>query len=151
MTLKTVSPNQTKTIPMNKKVNHQPFIDHLDELRDRLLRSLAAILLGAILAYIFIEPILRFIIKPIGHLVFTSPPALYFLCLLDLLSHCLMSFIRFGNSFHSVCRKQKRNISPSTGLCHLFVLWPVAFLPILLLFRSPLSFFLVLPMKAWLP
>jgi sec-independent protein translocase protein TatC len=41
-----------------------PFLDHLEELRWRLLKSIAAIVTGAILAYFFSEQILAVLIKP---------------------------------------------------------------------------------------
>ncbi len=41
-----------------------PFLDHLEELRWRLVKSLAAILIGAIITFAFIDPIIAILIKP---------------------------------------------------------------------------------------
>ena len=56
--------------------NHNPqlsFFDHLEELRQRLIRSLLALCLGCFIAYPFIDSILTIIIQPIGSLIFTHP------------------------------------------------------------------------------
>lgn len=60
-------------------MNQAPLVDHLRELRDRLIRSLWGILIGGIVAYSMLEPIMDIIRKPIqpflpvGGLVFTAP------------------------------------------------------------------------------
>ena len=41
-----------------------PFLDHLEELRRRLLKSLISILIGAIITFYFIDTIIEFLIKP---------------------------------------------------------------------------------------
>ncbi len=41
-----------------------PFLDHLEELRWRLIKSLAAILVGAGITFAFIDPIIAILIKP---------------------------------------------------------------------------------------
>ena len=41
-----------------------PFLDHLEELRRRLLKSLISILVGAIITFYFIDTIIEFLIKP---------------------------------------------------------------------------------------
>tara|TARA_B100000700_G_scaffold102273_1_gene115346 strand:- start:177 stop:905 length:729 start_codon:yes stop_codon:yes gene_type:complete len=41
-----------------------PFLDHLEELRLRLLKSLISILVGAIITFYFIDTIIEFLIKP---------------------------------------------------------------------------------------
>ncbi len=49
------------------------FVEHLDELRGRLLRGIIAIGLAACGVYAFIDPILAWMVKPVGRLVFTAP------------------------------------------------------------------------------
>lgn len=48
-------------------------VGHLDELRRRILISLAAITIGACIAFWKIKPIVAYLAKPVGHLVFLSP------------------------------------------------------------------------------
>lgn len=49
------------------------FLDHLEDLRWCLLKSLAVIVLSCLAAYRFVDQLLTFLIKPVGHIVFTSP------------------------------------------------------------------------------
>lgn len=58
---------------MVKNPNEFTFFEHLDELRARLFKIVLAILAAAFIIYGFIDPILDFIIRPVGTLVFTSP------------------------------------------------------------------------------
>ena len=58
---------------MTKRPDLAPFWDHVEELRSRIVVCLAVIVGGAVLFYQFVDPVLRFIIKPVGKLVFTSP------------------------------------------------------------------------------
>jgi sec-independent protein translocase protein TatC len=50
------------------------FLDHLEELRWRLIKSITAILIGGIVSFLFIEDILQFLIFPIKNL--SNPPDL---------------------------------------------------------------------------
>ena len=58
---------------MPRSLNELSFFGHLGELRDRLIKSLVAVGVGCCIAYQFIDPALAFLIKPVGHLVFTAP------------------------------------------------------------------------------
>ncbi|MFA5118984.1 MAG: twin-arginine translocase subunit TatC [Candidatus Omnitrophota bacterium] len=49
------------------------FFEHLDELRGRLIKSLAAVALGACVVYHFSDAILTVLAKPVGKLVFIDP------------------------------------------------------------------------------
>src|SRR5688572_12188811 len=56
------------------------FLEHLDELRKRIIYSVLAIFVGFLIACFFIEPIFAFIMRPLqqalpggGKLVFTEP------------------------------------------------------------------------------
>ena len=53
--------------------NTLPFLDHLEELRIRLIKCLVAVVIAACFFYNCIDSILAFLIKPVGQLVFTSP------------------------------------------------------------------------------
>lgn len=54
--------------------NEFSFFDHLDELRGRLVKAIIAIIVGCIVFYRYLDAALYFLVKPVGHLVFTSPP-----------------------------------------------------------------------------
>lgn len=58
---------------MKKRVNDFSFLDHLEELRARLIKCLGAIALAAMVVYPFIDTILKFVSRPVGKLVFTYP------------------------------------------------------------------------------
>ena len=49
------------------------FLDHLEELRKRVIRCLFFIIMFSIVAYFFSEKIINFVSKPIPHLYFMSP------------------------------------------------------------------------------
>lgn len=49
------------------------FFTHLAELRDRLLKSLAAFIIGSAVAWNFLEPLIRHVVRPVGRVIFTSP------------------------------------------------------------------------------
>ncbi len=51
----------------------QPFLVHFNELRSRVLKSLGAFIVAVFFCFTFADRILAWIIKPAGHLVFTSP------------------------------------------------------------------------------
>ncbi|MBU4149512.1 MAG: twin-arginine translocase subunit TatC [Candidatus Omnitrophica bacterium] len=49
------------------------FTEHLEELRQRIIRSLAFVIIASILTYAFTDKILIFLSKPAGRLVFIAP------------------------------------------------------------------------------
>ncbi|MEC9007159.1 MAG: twin-arginine translocase subunit TatC [Candidatus Neomarinimicrobiota bacterium] len=49
---------------MNDTKDSMPFLDHLEELRWRLIKSILSILVGAIVSFYFIDLIIEFLIKP---------------------------------------------------------------------------------------
>jgi len=49
------------------------FLDHLEDLRGRIIKSLIMVLIGMIFSFFFIPVLLPHIIKPVGKLVFISP------------------------------------------------------------------------------
>jgi len=62
------------------------FLDHLDELRTRLIRSLLAVVVGFLVAFAFIERIFAFIMRPLqevlpdgGRLIYTEPAEAFLL------------------------------------------------------------------------
>ncbi|MGE3980543.1 MAG: twin-arginine translocase subunit TatC [Candidatus Omnitrophota bacterium] len=50
-----------------------PVWNHIDELRTRFIKCLLGVIIGSIVFYAFVDKIMFLIIKPVGHLVFTSP------------------------------------------------------------------------------
>ena len=62
------------------------FLDHLDELRRRIIYALAAVLIGFVISFVFINPIFDFIMRPMqqllppgGTLVYTDPTEAFML------------------------------------------------------------------------
>jgi sec-independent protein translocase protein TatC len=49
------------------------FLDHLEELRQRLIKSIASILIFSIVIYFFSEQIINYLSRPVGTVYFTSP------------------------------------------------------------------------------
>jgi len=49
------------------------FFTHLHELRDRIIKSLVVFAVCAAIAWNFLDPIIQFVVKPLGRIVFTSP------------------------------------------------------------------------------
>ena len=49
------------------------FLDHLEELRRRLIKAIASILIFSIVIYFFSEQIINYLAKPVGVTYFTSP------------------------------------------------------------------------------
>ena len=58
---------------MTRKQSSLNFFEHVDELRDRIVKCLVFIFCAAVFSYFFIDSILAYIIQPIGQIVFTSP------------------------------------------------------------------------------
>ena len=55
---------------MSKNHQSMPFLDHLEELRWRLVKSLISVLIGAIITFFFIDPLIEFLIRPTKNLEF---------------------------------------------------------------------------------
>ncbi len=49
------------------------FFTHLHELRGRLIKSLAAFGIGSIVVWNWLDPVIRYVVRPVGKIVFTSP------------------------------------------------------------------------------
>ena len=58
---------------MNHETNGLSFLDHIEELRGRLIKAILAMVLMACFFYSFVDKVLAFLIKPVGHVVFTAP------------------------------------------------------------------------------
>ena len=67
------SPNpQRSSVPRNPD-KPLTLIEHLEELRSRIIKSAIAIVIGASIIYVFVHPILLNLVKPVGRLVFIAP------------------------------------------------------------------------------
>ena len=53
-------------------------VDHLSELRVRLVISVIAIIVGALVAYYFVEDIIQVLVAPAGKLYYTKPTEAFF-------------------------------------------------------------------------
>ena len=49
---------------MDKNNESMPFLDHLEELRWRLIKSIASVLVGAIVSFYFIDQIIELLVRP---------------------------------------------------------------------------------------
>ena len=49
---------------MSSNNESMPFLDHLEELRWRLIKSIASVLIGAVITFYFIDQIIEFLVKP---------------------------------------------------------------------------------------
>jgi sec-independent protein translocase protein TatC len=58
---------------MDKSPEDLSFFDHLEELRNRLIKSISAVLVAACLFYFVVDEVFAVLIKPVGKLVFTAP------------------------------------------------------------------------------
>ena len=58
---------------MNKSPEDQSFFDHYEELRNRLIKSIIAVIIGACLFSFILDEVFIFIIQPVGKLVFLAP------------------------------------------------------------------------------
>ena len=58
---------------MVKELKQMGFLEHLEELRGRIIKSLVSIILFSIVAYFFSEKLIDFVSKPIPELYFMSP------------------------------------------------------------------------------
>ncbi len=117
-----------------------PLIEHLAELRTRLIRSVLAFIVGIVLAFTVAEPILQFLLKPIEAtlrslgdpsptLQYTSPQEYLFT-----LFRISMVF-GFGLSFPVIAHQMWRFVAPG-----LYRTEKSAFLPFII--ASPIMFFL---------
>ena len=53
--------------------------EHLEELRERLFKSIGVLVIGMIVAYMFFEPIMKFIVSPAGKLYYMKPAEAFYI------------------------------------------------------------------------
>ncbi len=49
------------------------FLEHVEELRNRIIKVIIGFIIASILSYLFVDNIFNFIVRPVGRLIFTSP------------------------------------------------------------------------------
>lgn len=126
-----------------------PILDHLIELRARLVRSILALLIGFGVALYFADPILGFLVQPLkdafpegeGKLIFTRLPELFFVDLkVALFAGFMMSFPIIANQLWAfvapgLYAKEKRAFLP-------FLLAT----PVLFIGGATLAYYVVMPL-----
>ena len=60
------------------EVRPKPLLEPLEELRFRLIKSLAAVVLGAVVSYWFVDGILAVLSRPVGRFIFLQPTEAFF-------------------------------------------------------------------------
>jgi sec-independent protein translocase protein TatC len=58
---------------MKRNPDDLSFLDHYEELRSRLITCVCSVLIGACIFYSVLDPVLAFLIRPVGQLVFVAP------------------------------------------------------------------------------
>ena len=78
----------TDADPLEEPGAKMSFLEHLDELRKRLINSVIAVVIGIVVSFIFLERVFDFVTLPMrqmlpsgGHLVQTAPPEFFMLYL----------------------------------------------------------------------
>src|SRR5258708_3631634 len=56
----------------------KPFIDHLEELRDRLIKVIITVGLCTVMTYQLVDRLLRYMSKPVGNFIFLEPTEAFF-------------------------------------------------------------------------
>lgn len=71
---------------------HMPVVDHLEELRTRIVKSGIALILGMIISYLCLDQFMNFIMYPAGKLYYTKPAeAFYIYVKICLAGGCLIA------------------------------------------------------------
>ena len=71
-------PEKDASDAKNKDQREMTLIGHLGELRNRIIISIIAVVVGTSIAYYFIDELMRFVIEPAGKLYFMSPAEGFF-------------------------------------------------------------------------
>jgi sec-independent protein translocase protein TatC len=116
------------------------FLEHLEELRKRIIYSIAAIIVGAIIGYIISDYVLNFIMKPVDNLVFLAPTEA-FVTKLKVALICGI-FIALPVIFYHFWRF----VSPALySHERKYIIWAVFFSSLFFFVGAGFSYFVVLP------
>jgi sec-independent protein translocase protein TatC len=75
-----VMPNQVKVVEVSgcTQDNRMSLVGHLQELRQRLIRSIIGVLAGSLVSFCFIDSIMIWLVGPAGRLYYLSPAEAFF-------------------------------------------------------------------------
>ena len=112
-----------------------PFVDHLEELRTRVLKSLVSIVIGAIICLLFVKPLVRLLEEPAGPIRFLqlAPGEFLFVSIkvagyagltiaLPYILYQILAFILPG-----LTSKERRLIAPAVGVSAILFLLGIFF------------------------
>jgi len=110
-----------------------PFLDHIEELRQRLISVLATLLIGSIIAYVFSEGLVDLLVKPVGVVYFREPTGAFmvrikvsvFLAILACVPLILYHFWKFVAP--GLYARESRSLLPVITLGTLFFFTGTAF------------------------
>jgi len=57
----------------------KPFLDHLEELRFRLIKALISVAGGTVAGFLLVDPVIRYLAKPVGKFVYLVPTEAFFI------------------------------------------------------------------------
>lgn len=85
--------NYTETeAKLMEEASSMSVVDHLDELRMRLVIAIVAIIIGTLGAYYYVEDILQILVAPAGTLYYTKPTEAFFTYMkISLVAGCILS------------------------------------------------------------
>ena len=85
--------NYTETeAKLMEEASSMSVVDHLDELRMRLVVSIVAIVIGTLVSYYYVEDILQILVAPAGKLYYTKPTEAFFTYMkISLVAGCIVS------------------------------------------------------------
>lgn len=85
--------NYTETeAKLMEEASSMSVVDHLDELRMRLVVAIVAIVIGTLVSYYYVEDILQILVAPAGKLYYTKPTEAFFTYMkISLVAGCIVS------------------------------------------------------------
>lgn len=85
--------NYTETeVKLMEEASSMSVVDHLSELRTRLVIAIVAIIVGTLGAYYYVEDILQILVAPAGKLYYTKPTEAFFTYMkISLVAGCIVS------------------------------------------------------------
>ena len=79
-------------VKLMEEASSMSIVDHLDELRMRLVVAIVAIIIGTLGAYYYVEDILQILVAPAGTLYYTKPTEAFFTYMkISLVAGCILS------------------------------------------------------------
>lgn len=145
-------PAQPSTDTLDEEMTSRPLIDHLVELRRRVLWSFVAMIAGTVLCYIYVEPIYGFLVQPLadamgpestGRLIYTGLTEAFFTYIK------VAFFAGIFLTFPILAMQLWKFIAPGLYLRERKAFWPyLVATPVLFFIGGAMVYYVVLPM-AW--